>query len=188
MTQHSDGPVITPRGATIQVRILANPLDFIADDHMREREVCELIDRVASGGSVKASDRARMRAFLCEELPRHLEDEEMDLFPMMLKRCDPDEEIGKVIDKLQSDHGHALADASGVAALIEQTQQRETALTKAEVHELKGFAHHARHHLTLENAVVLPIARARLTDGDLSEMRRNMMARRGLVAASGRKT
>lgn len=188
MTQHSDGPVITPRGATIQVRILANPLDFMADDHMREREVCVLIDGVASGGSVNASDKARMLVFLREELPRHLEDEEQDLFPLMLKRCDPEEEISKVIDKLQSDHGHALADASGVAALIEKAQQRETALSKAEVRELKGFAQHARHHLILENAVILPIARARLTDGDLSEMRRNMMARRGLAAPGGRTT
>ena len=121
-----------------------------------------------------------MVAFLNEQLPQHLADEEIDLFPLMLKRCEPEEEIDKVIDKLESDHGHALADAPAIAALIEayQTDVSEFS-TKAYV-QMTEFAHHARRHRNLENAIILPIARARLTQADLEIMKLHMLERRGL--------
>ena len=37
-----------------------------------------------------------------------------------------------------------------------------------------------RHHLTLENAIVLPLARIRLTADDLRNLAQRMSARRGI--------
>lgn len=42
------------------------------------------------------------------------------------------------------------------------------------------FAHHARRHFTLENAAILPIARARLTAEDLRTMKMHMLERRSV--------
>jgi hemerythrin-like domain-containing protein len=173
--------VTTPRparGETAETGQIGHPLDFIAEDHMREREVCALIDRLVALVPISPADRDQVLLFLLEQLPHHLQDEEIDLFPMMLERCEPEEEIDKVIERLTSDHGHAHADAPAIVALV-----------RAEVTELDGeararladFARHARRHLVLENAIVLPIARARLTDDDLRIMQRHMKERRGIA-------
>jgi len=45
---------------------------------------------------------------------------------------------------------------------------------------LTNYANQARRHLILENAIVLPLARVRLTDDDLDTLRLRMMQRRGL--------
>lgn len=159
-----------------------NPLDHIAEDHMHEREVCALIDRLVSGAGITAPDLTQVLDFLAEGLQRHLEDEEIDLFPMMLRRCAPEEEIGKIIAKLRSDHGHGLAQASEIAALIGAAGPAGAGLNDQSRKRLTEFVRHARRHLILENAVVLPIARARLTARDLKTMKRHMIERRGRAA------
>ena len=171
------------RGETAKAGPFANPLDFIAEDHRREREVCALIDKLVENRPVKAEERRMMCTFLNEQLPQHLADEEIDLFPLMLKRCHPEEEIEKVIDKLTSDHGHAIADAPDVAAVIATRAQRGKRLSKDARARLTSFATHARRHLILENAIILPIARARLKKNDLNRMRTHMIERRTLDAS-----
>ena len=170
----------TARGETAKSGPLENPLDFIVEDHMREREVCALIDRLVSSLSVESAERQMILCFLTEQLPQHLADEEIDLFPLMLKRCDPEEEIKSVIDKLEADHVLALADAPAVAALIAANYPDTGAFSDRACEQMTDFASHARRHLILENAIILPIARARLTKGDLKTMRSHMLERRGL--------
>ena len=43
------------------------------------------------------------------------------------------------------------------------------------------FAGHVRRHLVAENAILLPIVRARLTRADLATLSAHMRARRGLT-------
>ena len=45
---------------------------------------------------------------------------------------------------------------------------------------LTRFAGHVRRHLAAENAILLPIARARLTRRDLQKLSQQMRTRRGL--------
>ena len=45
---------------------------------------------------------------------------------------------------------------------------------------LTAFAGHVRRHLVAENAILLPIARARLTRADLRTLSKHMLSRRGL--------
>ncbi|WP_294608938.1 hemerythrin domain-containing protein [uncultured Roseovarius sp.] len=173
-------PLNTVRGESVGIGTFDNPLDFIAEDHMREREVCALIDRIVASAPMEEAERDQILAFLEVRLPQHLADEEIDLFPLMLKRCDPEDEIEAVIGKLQSDHGHALADAPTIFAIIQGLDTNSPKPTRSEAAQMAEFAHHARRHLILENAVILPIARARLTGGDLNTMKRHMLERRGL--------
>ena len=159
---------------------LENPLDFLAEDHMRERETCALIDRIAASALMESADLEQVLTFLEDHLPQHLADEEIDLFPLMLKRCEPEDEIDKVIDKLQSDHRHANADAPAIAAMIRGHGKGRSRPSRSDCQQMAEFAHHSRRHLILENAVILPIARARLTKEDLNAMKRHMLERRGL--------
>lgn len=179
---------------------LATPLDFIAEDHWREREICAALERLAATGqedernrtsagdlSVSASsapgypdpeDIAQSLTFLTRELPLHLADEEEDLFPLMRRCCAPEDEIGRVIERLLLDHSHAAKDTPKVIAILEDLQSRPP--TEQERQVLAQFASHARRHLILENAVVLPIARLRLRSCDHESLRLCMMQRRGI--------
>ena len=46
----------TARGEAADVSDLDNPLDFIAEDHMREREVCAVIDRIVASASMERAE------------------------------------------------------------------------------------------------------------------------------------
>ena len=158
---------------------LANPLDFIAEGHLRERTVCAMLDRfVAGDGDHQAVEQ--VGRFMSTELPLHLQDEEEDLFPLMRRRCEPADAIDAVIDRLGAKHRHALADLPEIVRIIELASRDPGALSAADRALLSSFAAHARRHLIVENAIILPIARARLTKSDLNSLRLRMLQRRGL--------
>jgi len=161
------------------LRRLANPLDYIADDHLRERTVCAMLDRIAVGDE---DDQAfeQVRWFLDRELPLHLQDEEEDLFPMMRRRCEPVDEIDAVIERLRAEHRHAQTDTPEIVGIIDDAMVGAGAVSAADRAALSSFAAHARRHLIVENAIILPIARARLTGDDLKNLRLRMLQRRGL--------
>lgn len=160
--------------------LLADPLAFIAEDHLREREVCAALDRIANGEEMLAEEIACPLAFLSNELPLHLADEEEDLFPLMRRCCLPEDEIGRMIDRLLLDHGHAKADTPEVIAVLQGLTEQDLSSQGAQV--LRRFSSYARRHLILENAVILPIARLRLGPSDLESLRLRMRQRRGLQA------
>lgn len=160
--------------------LLGNPLDFIHEDHLREREICAQIDALAGARTPEADAVARILGFLRTELPLHLEDEEEDLFPLLRRRCEPEDEIDKAIERLVSDHRHAGEDTPQVVADLERLGSGESELSEDMRTRLVNFAAHARRHLILENAIILPLARLRLTDHDLETLRLRMMQRRGL--------
>jgi hemerythrin-like domain-containing protein len=166
-----------PQGAATLIAALGKPLDFIAGDHRREREVCALIDSLVATSAVDTKTRIMMRDFLSEDLPQHFADEELDLFPLMIMRCDTHEDIEAVISRLKSDHVQAQAEAPEMATLIDAG---DAALSPAASSRLSEYARLARQHLVVENAIILPLARAHLTNSDLKRMTRHMLERRGL--------
>lgn len=158
--------------------LLEDPLEFMAEDHLREREVCAALDRIANAQEPQAQDIACPLAFLSNELPLHLADEEEDLFPLMRRCCLPEDEIGRMIDRLLLDHSHAKADTPEVIAVLQKLPGQS--LSSQDDQLLRRFSSFARRHLILENAVILPIARLRLSPSDLESLRLRMMQRRGL--------
>lgn len=158
-----------------------NPIDFIAEDHMREREVCAFLDRVAAADVPEPTDLADAMVFLSEDLPLHLADEEEDLFPMMRRRCKPEDEIDKAMGRLISDHAHAKTDTPDVVAALSRIRAGGKRLSSRDCLMLRDFAGHARRHLILENAIILPLARLRLTPKDLRALKARMLERRDPV-------
>lgn len=154
------------------------PLERIARDHLDERVVCDHLEKLAVGEKIARADLLSALRFLREDLPLHLLDEELDLFPALRQRCEPDDEIEKAIARLTSDHARADADTPKVIAVLDAQLGRKRPLSDADRQCLTDYAAQARRHLTLENAVVLPLARLRLSQEDQARMAAGMAQRR----------
>lgn len=160
--------------------LLGQPLDFIHEDHLREREMCARLDALAMTDQPDIEEAGCVMAFLAEELPLHLQDEEEDLFPLLRRRCIPEDQIDRAISRLVSDHGHAGDDTPSVISVLQAIHQGGLPPDDRGRRVLTEYASHARRHLILENAIILPFARLRLTAQDLRTLCLRMMKRRGL--------
>jgi len=167
-------PGLTP----IDPGLLSAPIDYLHAVHLREREVCAMLDRVADLGRVSGTNAKSIMSFLSDELPLHLEDEETDLFPLLQVRCSEEDEIDRLLKRLRTDHRHADFDTPRITAILQgATPEIEPTACGA----LRRYADHARRHLILENAILLPFARLRLNARDISRLRAGMARRRGIA-------
>lgn len=159
---------------------LGSPLDLINEDHYRLRHICAVLDRLSGKPSREPVDLEQTRGFLRMELSAHIADEEEDLFPMLRKRCEPEDQVERTLDRLSKDHSDHLKGAKSCLAILDGLRSRRPELTMDERAVLRGFADKKRRHLILENAILLPLARARLMTTDLRQMLEHMLDRRGL--------
>lgn len=178
---HQRGDCLTPT----DLNLVRRPLDFIAEDHLRERQICATIDRIADAALPNRGDIETVQAFLESEFTAHNTDEEDGLFPLMLQRCEPEDEIDKVIVRLQADHRQASLDMPKVLALLRALLLSGTPPDADARSLLRAFTASERQHLIVENAIILPIARARLTEEDLIILTQGMQRRRGLDQSDG---
>ena len=165
--------------------LLVRPLDFIAADHLRERQICADLDRLAASDRLERDLAQAALRFLNEELAIHMRDEAEDLFPLMRRRCPPEEEIDHVIKRIETDQHKARAMLPQVRPVLACCLDDARVPNAAEVDLLRRFAHHTRRHLIAENAILLPLARAHLTRKDLESLRLRMLARRSLNNKTG---
>ncbi len=161
---------------------LAEPLDYIFAEHFRQRVLCNALDEIADQ---EQPDREMIEAvlrFLRVDFAPHMLDEEHDLFPMLRRRAEPEDRIDDVIGQLTQEHAADRLDAKliteGLAKVLagKAVTGVETSLAKL----LHRFAENERNHLTLENAIILPLARIRLTADDVRNLAQRMAARRGV--------
>lgn len=160
--------------------LLRDPLGFIQEDHLRERQICAWLDILADAERPDVDAGFCILEFLRVELPLHLEDEEQDLFPLLRRRCDAEDDIGRAIARLATDHCHAGEDTPLVIHDLERLVSAGGEFTGGMRARFRSYASHARRHLILENAIILPFARLRLTASDLETLRLRMMQRRGI--------
>lgn len=161
-------------------RLLANPLDFIGEEHLRERQICAVIDGLARMDTLDRPSVLTVLRFLNEELNVHLRDEAEDLFPLLARRCTQEDAIESAIARIRADQDEAMRLLPELRAILAGCLDRGADLTAEERAVLSGFAGHVRRHLVAENAILLPIARARLTRADLRALSKHMRSRRGL--------
>ncbi|GAB4359394.1 MAG: hemerythrin domain-containing protein [Kiloniellaceae bacterium] len=160
--------------------LLSDPLNFFFAEHFRQRKLCNLIEQMALAETLDPLLAAEVLAFLQNDMALHVQDEEQDLFPLMRQRCPREDEIERVLSALTAEHAGdrhlagivingletALRDSQPVAA---QAGLREAMI---------DFARNERRHLALENSVVLPLARLRLTVDDLLALSARLLERR----------
>jgi iron-sulfur cluster repair protein YtfE (RIC family) len=151
---------------------------------MRERQICAEIDRLVSSVSFDRPAAHSVLRFLNEELNVHMRDEAEDLFPLLAKRCPTEDGIGRAITRVRSDLDAATRLLPEVRATLARCLDAGSDLTVENGEMLMRFVGHVRRHLAAENAILLPIARARLTQHDLETLSHRMRSRRRLPPAS----
>lgn len=168
-------------------RMLSTPLDFIQSEHLRHRELCRAVEELAESVTGLDADLGRAVAeFLETEMVLHVIDEEEDLFPLLRRRLKPADEADRIVGLLSGEHAADEVLAGEIIAGLRAVMATGAgAPGKALRNALLTFADRQRRHLTVENAIILPLAAARLSKRDLSQLARRMAARRGIRMAEG---
>ncbi|WP_339930204.1 hemerythrin domain-containing protein [uncultured Brevundimonas sp.] len=163
--------------------LVHEPLNWLFAEHYRHRQLCRLIERVGTATVLLREEAEEILTFLRQDMALHIIDEEEDLFPLLRRRCLPEDELGPLLGSLSAEHRDDMEQTRVLTALLER------ALSEGQPpgHDLETrrlfteFALHERRHIALENAIILPIARLRLTPRDLRALSTRMAARRGVV-------
>ena len=166
----------------IPENLFREPIDYLYADHFRQRVVCKFLDELAF--DPVAPNAARLAsialAYIEQELPHHIADEEQDLFPRLRDRCTPADNAERILGLLSEEHRRdddlCAAILEGLRVLAEGQEPSQCA---AFVRAAAAFAETQRRHLAWEDDVLLPLARERLTAEDLGDMGRGMATRRG---------
>lgn len=154
-------------------------LDFILFEHLRHRQMCKTLEHLADADEFEPKRIAAMADFIRFDLTLHVIDEEEDFFPLLRERCEPDDDLDMVLSRMTDEHAEDKVLSMEVRdvlnrCLIEQKSARAIGGAAA----LRTFASHEKRHLALENAVLIPLARRRLTPEDNAALGERFAARR----------
>jgi hemerythrin-like domain-containing protein len=146
------------------------------------QRVAEVIDRPLTD-EVRAALDSALRYFR-ESAPKHTADEEESLFPRLRRLQDPElEKALATLDALEADHSkantlHAEVDALGTQCLHE----RYLSATEADQFRqaVSDLASIYGEHIRVEDTVVFPAAKQRLSSPQQSEIAIEMASRRNL--------
>jgi hemerythrin-like domain-containing protein len=144
-------------------------LDILAEEHALQRELCDLLEAIADGLPHRF-DRARATvavSLLEGSLPTHTRLEDEALFPLLLARLPADDPVAATLDLLETDHDRELAVLAEASETLRRAIRDPASLNgEALGYLLRGFFDRLRHHIDLEDRVVLPTARRVLTGAD----------------------
>ncbi len=163
--------------------LLREPLEFLFAEHCRHRQMCKILEYLAATPTFEADLIATTDNFLRRDLALHILDEEEDLFPLLRRRCEPEDDIEDVLGRLSADHAMDQELARAVLAVFAiALERREPPSTLPGAPEaLLKLARQEKGHMALENAIIMPIARRRLHAADLEALSIRLAARRGVV-------
>ena len=167
----------------IPENLLREPIDYLSADHFRQKVVCKFLDDIAFDPAGPEAIRLAtlVLAYLDEELPQHIADEEENLFPLLEQRCLAADNAGRMLSVLSEEHRQDSTLCEEVmVGLRALAEGREPSRGAAFVRAAAAFAEIQRRHLAWEDDVLLPLARARLTAADRRQMGRAMARRRGV--------
>jgi hemerythrin-like domain-containing protein len=144
-------------------------LDCIENEHRAERNLCDMLERIADN-LLEPLDTELARTSIVTMrrcLKRHVELEEKYLYPVLTKRLCPGDLAENLLEHIRCEH---LSDESLAHDTADQLEQ---ALVRGRVENpemlgymLRGFFECRRRHIAWEDAIVLPLARYRLSAKD----------------------
>lgn len=175
-SQHTEHDTPPPHSV-----LFASPLDFLIADHNKQKLFFEKLDRLADAEHADSEAAAVIVDFLNHDLALHILDEEQDLFPLLRRRCPPEDEIEHVLSILDRDHEKETVAVQSLvhdieACMVGGTPPRSKPALRSAIHR---FARQQLRHIGVENSIIIPIAKARLIEDDLENLSKRMIARRG---------
>ncbi len=169
-------PVIEPA----DLRLLSAPLDFLEAEHYRFRVFLAHLERMAVDHRVarRAAAARFLLEFLLGDIARHLAEEAEALFPQLRERCQAADGIDRILGLVEGERARARDLSLAVIAGLRECASR-CAPEAGFAAIVATFIGAMRRHIDWENALVLPLARKRLTSGDLARLATDMATRRG---------
>lgn len=158
------------------------PLDVIEKDHLDQAQLCDCLEQIADGLPDNVDRRlcAKVTDSLRLEMPVHHRDEELGLFPLIERRAHSADNIIDILARLALEHATDESFADELFESLELLRDGGKLKNPDMVgYMLRSFFECYRRHLLWENAIVLPLARTRLTSDDLEELGRRMRDQRG---------
>jgi hemerythrin-like domain-containing protein len=161
-------------------------IDFILAEHLNHRRMCRALEALAQATDFDAARITALLDFIRFDLTLHVIDEEEDIFPLLRKRCQPEDQVDDVLDRLTFEHAEDKALSAKVRDVLNACLilRKPPHAIEGGAEALTAFARHELRHLTLENAVVVPLARRRFDAADLRNLAERLIARRRRVASS----
>ena len=84
---------------------IKHPLDLIVHEHLLQARLCDLLEQIADCLPDNVSvPTAQAAVSAINELNRHHKHEEKCLFPLLLKRAKPQDNIVPILDHLEKEH------------------------------------------------------------------------------------
>jgi len=158
--------------------LIESPIDFLFAEHHRQRQAANVLHLVADG-EVDKTGVKKLIEFLKTDFAIHVVDEELSFFPLLRLHCLPEDNIGELIERLAGERKKDATIVASVIAILEGLQAGHS-LNDEPRKVFHNFAEHLLQHLALENAVLLPIARARLDIEALRILSKMMKEHRNL--------
>jgi hemerythrin-like domain-containing protein len=170
------------------------PLELWLACHERVQRFCALLDRLRRhveqhGADSEAAESATsIRRYFNEAAPRHHADEEIDLFPRLLRRLDERSlqidgaeaaRVRSAIDTLTAEHRANDAVWTALDATLAQIEQGVSA--RLDAGQVESFGLTYRQHIKLEESLVMPALQSHLSEADWKEVGTVMARRRGVV-------
>jgi iron-sulfur cluster repair protein YtfE (RIC family) len=145
--------------------------------HFLQRQICLDMETLADTTTARPALALAVLTNLCRDLPLHHADEDEGLFPLLRQRALDEDEIDRLLTRLSADHE---ANAAAIQPLLPALAcMADHALPAPEDRvALRALAQAERRHMIIENAILLPLAQARLTDADRRHLIASMAARR----------
>lgn len=164
-----------------------DPIEFILGEHLNHRRMCKALERLATMTEFDPAPITAMVDYIRYDLTLHVIDEEDDFFPMLQRRCLPDDDIEAILKRLSAEHEIDKSLSAQVRDMLNACLilRKPPNVIEGAVKALTVFAANERQHLALENAVIIPIARRRLSAEDLKTLGRRMLARRRRLGGEG---
>ncbi len=163
---------------------LKSPIDFLLAEHIRLEAVCDVLDRLVDDLYQRrtASDAAALATYLAADFRVHLADEEEDLFPLLERRCLPEDGFDDIARLVGEEHAKDAALAAEVLSGLERlAASRPLDRPLDFICSVLQFCETQRRHIAWENSTILRLARRRLTADDMVALRRGIAARRAAV-------
>lgn len=165
------------------------PLELWQACHERVTRMVNLLERLNQHiGEHGVDDDAgvtatSIRRYFDEAAPRHHEDEEVDLFPLLgqwlrdERRTDKDK-VAETIARLESDHRELGKLWPGLRATLAAIERKSA--TTFDAAAVSQFVHGYREHVRIEDTVIAPALKRALKSQDIERIGKAMAQRRGV--------